>query len=82
MSRMMSSFVVCIAALLFATVSRAAKPDDLAARQLEDVKIEAQSIGSLLQKFSLAYDIPIGFEAAFNDDELVDYHLDFKKGSL
>lgn len=90
MSRKMSRFVVCILALLPATTTVfyggrgavAATQNDLAARSLENVKIEAQSIGSLLGKLSLFYDIPVGFEAASNDDEQVDYQLDFKKGSL
>lgn len=90
MSRMMSRFVVCILTLSLAatTVSYApgravaAKQDDLAARHLEDIQLEAQSMGSLLEQFSLAYDIPVGFEAASIDDERARYHLDFKKGSL
>lgn len=90
MSRMMSRFVVCTLALLLAATivfdapgrALAAKQDDLAAKHLEDVQLEAQSIGSLLEKFSLTYDIPVGFEAASNDDERASYHLDFKKGSL
>jgi hypothetical protein len=90
MSTKISRFVVCILALLLATttvflprrVVVAATQNDLARRSLENVKIEAQSIGSLLGKLSLFYDIPVGFEGATNDDERVDYQLDFKKGSL
>ncbi len=89
MSRMMSSLVVCILAFLLGAIRvfdapacATPKQDDLAARHLEDVQLEAQSIGSLLEKFSLAYDIPVGFEAASNDDELASYHLDLKKGAL
>jgi hypothetical protein len=90
MSRKMSRFVVCVLALLLAatTVSYArrgavaATQNDLATKSLENVKIEAQSIGALLEKLSLHYDIPVGFEAASNDDERVNYQLDFKKGSL
>jgi hypothetical protein len=74
----MSSFVVCILVLLCTTSARA----DLAARQLENVNIEAQGMPYLLEHFSLTYDIPIGFEAAKNDDERASYHLEFKKGSL
>lgn len=89
MSRKMSRFAVCVLALLLATTTVfygrrgvAATQNDLATRSLENVRIEAQSIGSLLGKLSLFYDIPVGFEAASNDDERVDYQLDFKKGSL
>lgn len=89
MSRKMSRFVVCILALLVATTTFfygrrgvTATQTDLATRSLENVKIEAQSIGALLEKLSLRYDIPIGVEAASNDDERVDYQLDFKNGSL
>lgn len=90
MSRTISSFLVCVlTVLLIATTvpyaprcGVAAKQDDLAARHLENIKIEAQSIGSLLEKLSLGYDIPVGFEAASNDDERAHFRLDFKKGSL
>ena len=90
MSRKMSRFVVCVLALLLATTTVfytrratvAATQNVLATRSLENVEIEAQSIGALLGKLSLYYDIPIGVEVALNDDERVDYQLDFKKGSL
>jgi hypothetical protein len=90
MSKKISRFVVCFLALLLATTilsyvrrgTVAATQNDLATRSLENVKIEAQSIGALFEKLSLRYDIPVGFEAATNDDERVDYQLDFKKGSL
>src|SRR5262245_47254357 len=89
MSRKMSRFLGCILALLLATTTVfyarrgvAVTQNDLATRSLENVKIEAQSIGALLEKLSLHYDIPVGFEAASNDDERVNYQLDFKKGSL
>jgi len=90
MPRKISRFVVCVLALLLATTTVcyaqkgavAATQNALATRSLENVKIEAQSIGALIEKLSLRYDIPVGFEAASNDDERVDYQLDFKKGSL
>jgi len=83
MPRKKSRFVVCVLALLLAaTTVSAGTQNDLASRSLENVKIEAQSIGALLEKLSLHYDIPVGFEAASNDDERVNYELDFKKGSL
>jgi len=84
----MSRFVGCILAVLLATTAVfharevAATQNDLATRSLENVRIEAQSVGALLEKLSLHYDIPVGFEAASNDDERVNYELDFKKGSL
>jgi hypothetical protein len=90
MLKVMLRFAVCILIISLGAISvfdapacaAAAGQDDLAARHLEAVQIEAQSIASLLQNFSLSYDIPVGFEAAFNEDELANYHLDFKKGSL
>jgi hypothetical protein len=86
----MSRFVVCILALLLATstifyarrVVVADTQNDLATRSLENVQIEAQSIGALLEKLSVRYDIPVGLEVASNDDERVDYQIDFQKGSL
>jgi len=86
----MSRFVVCVSVLLLTATTVlyarrgavAVTQNDLGTRSLENVKIEAQSIGALLEKLSLPYDIPIGVEIASNDDERVDYQLDFKKGSL
>jgi hypothetical protein len=60
----------------------AGKDRDLATMWLKDVRIEAQSIGSLFSDLSLSYDIPIGLELALNDDELMTYQIDFKKGTL
>jgi hypothetical protein len=60
----------------------AIKHEDLATMPLENVTIEAQSITSLFSKLSLAYNIPVGLETAYNDDESVTYHIDFKKGTL
>lgn len=88
--KMMSSLGVCILVLLFGAnnFSRAqksavaGKDDALAAKQLENVQIEAQSIGRLFADLSLSYDIPIGLEIALNDDESAIYHIDFKKGTL
>jgi hypothetical protein len=86
MSRIFSSFVL---SLLFAatTVTYAGRgalsaKQDLAGRHVDDVQIEAQGLGSLLEKFSLGYDIPIGFEAAANDDERAIYQLNSKRASL
>jgi hypothetical protein len=60
----------------------ATKDADLAARLLENVQIESQSIGSLFSHLSLYYDIPIGLETALSDDEFATYQIDFKKGTL
>ncbi len=58
------------------------KDGKLAVMQLENVQIEAQSIGRLFSKLSLFYNIPIGLETALNDDEFATYNIDFKKGTL
>lgn len=55
---------------------------DLASLPLENVQIEAQSIGSLLTSLSLDYDVPIGVEIALNDDYSAPYTFDFKRGTL
>jgi hypothetical protein len=82
---------LAICALLFFMVSSslcaqqsaaAANDATLADRHLENVKIEAQSLGSLLSDLSLYYDIPIGLEIALDDDQYAIYHIDFKKGTL
>jgi hypothetical protein len=60
MSRKMSRFVLCVLALLLATTTVfcarsgavAATQNDLATRSLENVKMEAQSIGALIEKLS------------------------------
>jgi len=54
----------------------------LAQMQLENVKIEAQSIGQLFSHLSLVYNVPMGVEAALNDDESAIYHLNFKNVTL
>ena len=54
----------------------------LASMQLENVKIEAQSIGQLFSHLSLVYNIPIGVEAVINDDEAAIYRLNFRKATL
>lgn len=57
--------------------SKAAEP--LAARQLEDVFVEGQTVGSLLSQLALDYDIPIGFQAAMNSDGLADFKIKYQK---
>jgi hypothetical protein len=63
-----------------ATVS--SKKEDLAARQLENVHIKAQSIRQLFSNLSLSYDVPIGLETVWDDDDLDTYSIDFNKGTL
>lgn len=58
------------------------KAGNLADMQLENVRIEEQSIESLFTALSLSYNIPIGLEIASNDDEFATYALDLKKGTL
>jgi hypothetical protein len=55
---------------------------DLAAKQLEQVQIEAQSIGSFFSKLALSFNIPIGLEIAAKQGDLASYGTDFKKGTL
>lgn len=78
-----------IIAVLFCFASSAASQslavrteEDLGQRQLEKVKIDAQSLGQLFSNLSLAYNIPIGAQAALNDDESIVYHLDLNRGTL
>ena len=58
------------------------KVANLADMQLENVRIEEQSIEALFTNLSLSYDIPIGLEIAPHDDEIASYALDQKKGTL
>jgi hypothetical protein len=76
-------------ALLFASnclvVTQAQTParnGDLAGMQLEEIQIEAQSIGSFFSQLALSLDIPIGLEIASKEDKLASYRIDFKKGTL
>lgn len=83
-------FALCILFMFFGSTNfcyaqqsaPASKDADLAVRQLENVRIKAQSIGSLFSRLSLSYDIPIGVAIALNDDEFAVYYIDFKKGTL
>jgi hypothetical protein len=54
----------------------------LAQRQLETVKIEAQSIRQLFSDLSLSHNIPIAVEVALNDDESAIYRLNGIKTTL
>jgi len=60
----------------------ARKGSDLAVRQLENVRIEEQSVEALFSRLSLSYDIPIGLEIASHDNETDTYVLDLKRGTL
>src|SRR5215211_5874707 len=64
------------------TPAGASKDENLAAAQIEDVRIKAQGLAQVLGRLSLSYDIPIGFEVAVNVDELAIYDLYFKRGTL
>lgn len=61
---------------------RQSNVENLATKRLEDVHIEAQSIGQVLAEFALTYDIPLGVEIASYDDELATYRIDFARGTL
>lgn len=79
----LSALVLCLALSNSSSAQAGAeKRNALADKQLNNVRIEAQSIGSLFAKLSLSYDIPVGVEIALNDNELAIYHLDFKNGTL
>lgn len=56
--------------------------EKLAAMRLENVRIEAQGIRQLFSRLALSYDIPIGIEIATNENEIAEYSLDLKDGSL
>lgn len=55
---------------------------DLANMLINNVRIEAQSVEQLFSTLSLSYDIPIGLEIGANDNELNEYRIDFKKGTV
>ena len=55
---------------------------DLSAEQLENVKIDTQSISSFFSDLALTYDVPIGLEVAANDNQSARYYVEFKKGPL
>lgn len=85
----MSRFLLCLLTLILVSSSLNAqagvdsrRQKDLALRQLQNVRIRKQTVGSLLSELSLSYGVPIGFEAAPSDGELGNYQLDFKKGTL
>jgi hypothetical protein len=76
---------ITIGANCFASTQAGAsvsKNADLAAMRLENVQIEAQSIGSLFSELALSYNIPIGLEVALKEDASASYVVDFKKGTL
>jgi hypothetical protein len=77
-------------ALLFASncliVNQAQTParndGDLAALQLEQIQIDAQTTGSFFSELALSSNIPIGLEIAAKESNLVSYRIAFKKGTL
>jgi hypothetical protein len=50
--------------------------------QFENVEIKGQGVSGLLSRISFGYEVPIGFEVASNEDELMMHSFDFKKGTL
>ena len=91
MLKMMLRLIVYALAMLFGAPSLVCaqeaavatnKAGNLADMQLENVRIEEQSIEALFTNLSLSYDIPIGLELAPHDDEFATYSLDQKRGAL
>jgi hypothetical protein len=83
------NFALCVLGLVLVATNPSlaqnrivSKDVDLAQRQLENLRIEEESIGALFSHFSFAYGIPLGLEVARNGDELTSYRIDFKKGTL
>jgi hypothetical protein len=62
--------------------TRARENRDLVAKQLEQVQIETQSIGSFFSELAISANIPIGLEIAAKAGHLASYGTDFKKGTL
>ena len=54
----------------------------LAATKLENVQIDAQSIGSFFSELALSSNLPIGLEISSKEDNLAPYGIDFKKGTV
>jgi hypothetical protein len=91
MLKMMLHLVVYALVMLFGATSLVCaqeaavgtnKAGNLADMQLENVRIEEQSIEALFTNLSLSYDIPIGLEIAPHDDEFATYALYQKRGTL
>lgn len=55
---------------------------DLASEQVENFRIDTDSIGVVFSDLSLIYDVPIGLEIAAHDNESERYSVDFKKGTV
>jgi hypothetical protein len=53
-----------------------------ATRELDDVYLEGDSLGSLLSVLAQQYDIPIGLERAMNEPRLVETRIELKKITL
>ena len=71
-----------IALILFFSASHLAPAQELASRQLDDVRIRGYGVGSLLSDLSLWYDIPIGLEVAMNSSGYGKLRMNFKKATL
>jgi hypothetical protein len=77
------SVVLAAASWLDASRRFAATQDGkLAAKRLQNVHLQGQSLGQLLSDLSLRYDVPVGLEVALSKDELTDYRIDFNDGTL
>jgi|SRR5215831_857580 len=71
-----------IESVCFAQTRARRAEEDLRQRRLQNVKIEADSVGQLFSDFSLDFNIPVGVETAVNDDESVVYSLALSSGTL
>lgn len=71
---------LCGLVLLFSvSFTISAQESSLATKQLEDVRLRGDSVGSLLSAVALQYDIPIGFECAMNGSSPRQTRLEFDK---
>ena len=64
------------------SLSVSAQEVSLGSRELEDVRLKGESVGSLLADIALQYDIPIGFEAAMNGSRLKEMRIRISKITL
>ena len=75
--------LLCATVLLLATALKSsAQEPSLAAKQLEDVDLEGDTVASLLSDLAFDYDIPIGLELRMNDDVRTETRLNFKSITL
>jgi len=55
---------------------------NVAARQVENVRIKAQGVDKLFTDISLSYNIPIALEIAAHDEQLTTYELSLRSGTI